>query len=278
MLGPGVERTAWSQFPPSHPRELHIKGRIQVHSKVETTHSNHSPCLTIPDNDFSLLRGDLDRVIYIACVAGDVIHSSVVGHPKCTRYGPLRTPATNSIMGLTSKRQPANPTPSKSALTQARSVAPMEPLGDSVLAGEAEMVREHVTETRAGHGREDVAVVGAAVVAVAAAGGCTRRSTAAAVAPVVDVAAGHSCRSTSAAVVAVVAAVAAARSSHCTPASAVVVVEGAVHSYSTTAAVEIATASAAAPAATRSSSLRCLRSRRSLRRRCSRRSRSSRCP
>ena len=62
----------------------------------------------------------------------------------------------------------------------------------------------------AGHGREDAAVVGVAVVAVAAAVGCTRRSTAAA-ALVVKVAAGRSFRSTPTAVIAAVAVEAAVR-------------------------------------------------------------------
>ena len=156
-------------------------------------------------------------------------------------------------------------------------MAPIKPLRDAVLAGEAEVVREKVRETRAGHGREDAAVVGSAVVAVAAAVGCTRRLTAAAAAPVVEDAAGRCSRSTTGAVVAAVAVEAAARSCHGTPAPAVVAVERAVHSYSTTAAVEIAAASTAAPAVIRSRSLRCLRSRRSRRRRCSRHSRSSWC-
>ena len=100
------------------------------------------------------------------------------------------------------------------------------------------MVRENVRETRAGYGRGDIAVVWGAVVSGAAAVGCTRRSTDAAAAPVVEVVAGRSSCNTPGAVVAAAA------------------VERAVHSYSTTAAVEIATASAAAPAVTRSRGLR----------------------
>ena len=118
------------------------------------------------------------------------------------------------------------------------------------------MVQEKVRQTGAVHGRENAAVVGAAVVTVAVAVICTRRLTAAAAPSVVEVAAGHSSRGTPAAVAAAVGVEAAARSCHGTPASAVVAVERAVHSYSTTAAVEIATASAAAPAVTRSRGLR----------------------
>ena len=61
------------------------------------------------------------------------------------------------------------------------------------------MVQEKVRQTGAGHGRENVAVVGDAVVTVAVAVGCTRRWMAAA-SSVVEVAAGHSSRSTPAAV------------------------------------------------------------------------------
>ena len=166
----------------------------------------------------------------------------------------------------------------KSTPIQFLHVAPIDPLVDTVQAGEAEKAREKVRETRAGHGREEnEAVVGAAVVAVAAAVGCTRRSTATAAVPVVEVAVGRSSRSTPAVVAEAVAVEATERSCHFTPASAVVAVERAVHSYCTTAAVETAAASAAAPAVTRSRSLCTLCSRQSLRRRCGRRSRRSRC-
>ena len=145
------------------------------------------------------------------------------------------------------------------------------------------MAREKVRETRAGHGREEnESVVGAAGVAVAAAVGCSRRSTGTAAVPMVEVAVGRSSRRTPAVVVEAVAVEAVAveataRSCHFTPASAVVAVERAVHSYCTTAAVEIAAASAAATAVTRSCSICSLCSRHSLRRRCGRCSRSSRC-
>ena len=142
-------------------------------------------------------------------------------------------------------------------------MAPIGPLGDGVLAEEAEIVREKVIETGTWHGREDAAVVGAAVAAVAAAVGCTRRTTAFAAAPMVKVAAVRSFRSTPAAVDAAVAVVVAARCCRNMPAAvaATVAVVAAAHSCSTPTAFEIATVLAAVPDMTRSRSLRSRRCR-----------------